>query len=72
MCPSGSVPYTNWMVLGTVTLYFPVVTSDLWKLEFISVLWTLSPAETEAVLAHLNPMGLLLVQFWDGGVMPFS
>ena len=74
MCPLGSVPYSNWMVLGTVTLYFPVVPSILWKLRFSSVLWTLalSPAQMETVLAHLNPIDLLLIQFWDGGVKPFS
>lgn len=38
------------------------------------MLWTLAlfPAEMETVLAHLNHIGLLLIQFWDGGVMPFS
>lgn len=35
----GSVPYSNWMVLGTVTLHFPVVTR---KLRFSSVLWMLA------------------------------
>lgn len=30
----------------------------------------LSPAEMETILAHLNPIGLLLIQFWD--VIPFS
>lgn len=74
VCPLGSVPYTNWMVLGTLTLYFPVVISVLWKLGFSSVLWTLSlsPAKMQAVLAHLNPVSLLLVQFWDDGTTPFS
>lgn len=35
----GSVPYSNWMVLGTATLHFPVVTR---KLRFSSVLWMLT------------------------------
>lgn len=32
VCLLGSVAYSNWVILGAVTLDFPVVPSVLWKL----------------------------------------
>jgi len=62
------------MILGTVTLYFPVVPIALWKLQFGLVLWTLvlSPAKMETMLEHQSPICLPLIQFWDGRLIPFS